>query len=229
MSKYVYNLVENCLERRKKREHFWHLLFLALAATSGSPFLCNGHTWTSVKDVKWKSVPHRHDLHIFQIHTYRTCIKNSSLSCCTGVCRTFFYHIPNFVLTNKNWQSVSKFLNCLFDTPEVKLLKTAAYHLQTTGQIEWYNRTVFASLLRYMNKQHFNWDLLVELLPYPKNEKYNYVQEWPRLPVYQVWNAIHSPTIPFSSLSPRYAAPNVDQTAPVPHPTSIVVPVYGIR
>ena len=79
------------------------------------------------------------------------------------------YGIPSYVLTDNGPQFTSKFFACLCAFLGSKLLNTTAYHPQTNGQAERFNRTIVARMRHYVNEHQTDWDDYVQPLTYGYN------------------------------------------------------------
>lgn len=76
------------------------------------------------------------------------------------------YGFPDALLTDNGPRFVSKFFNGLCGCFNVKKLTTTAYHAQTNGQTEWFNKKIVAQLRQCVKKHEWDWDLFVQSLIY---------------------------------------------------------------
>ena len=81
------------------------------------------------------------------------------------------YGIPNHILSDNGSQFVSKFFSALCAFLGAKLTTTTAYHPQTNGQTERYNKTIITRLRHYVNDHQTDWDLFVQPLTYAYNSQ----------------------------------------------------------
>jgi len=79
------------------------------------------------------------------------------------------YGIPASVLSDNGPQFVSKFMGAVCGILGVKQLTTTAYHPQTNGQTERYNKTIVARLRHYVAENQADWDEYVQPLTYAYN------------------------------------------------------------
>lgn len=70
---------------------------------------------------------------------------------------------PEKILSDNGKQFVGKILSTLEDSLNVKAIKMSAYHPQTNGMTERFNRTLEAMLSQYVSDDHKDWD---EYLPF---------------------------------------------------------------
>ena len=91
------------------------------------------------------------------------------------VARTFFndwvgpYGPPSFLLTDNGPQFVAKFFAAICLLLGVKQHTITAYHPQTNGQVERYNKTLVSRLRHYVADHQRNWDEFVQPLTYAYN------------------------------------------------------------
>lgn len=76
------------------------------------------------------------------------------------------YGIPKYLLTDNGPQFTSKFFAMICSLLGVKHLTTTAYHPQTKGQVEHYNKTIVTRLRHYVAEHQRDWDTLVQPLTY---------------------------------------------------------------
>lgn len=76
------------------------------------------------------------------------------------------YGIPTYILTDNGTQLTSKSFATLCTHLGTKQLTTTAYHPQTNGQVERYNKTIVTRLRHYVAKNQRDWDIFVQPLTY---------------------------------------------------------------
>jgi len=82
------------------------------------------------------------------------------------------YGSPNELLTDQGAQFTNETAQIIYKLMDTKKIRTSAYHPQTNGQTERFNRTLVAMLRPYIDKNQQNWD---ELLKYVVYALYYYV------------------------------------------------------
>lgn len=80
------------------------------------------------------------------------------------------YQLP-FILTDDGLQFVTKLFTAHLGFLGVKQLTATAYHQQTNGQTEWYNKMIAARWWQYGNEHPLNWDIFIEAITYAFNRK----------------------------------------------------------
>ena len=68
------------------------------------------------------------------------------------------YGVPKTLLSDNGPQFSSRLFQCVCDILGVTNLFTSAYHPQTNGQTERYNRTIVSMLRNYVNEHQNDWD-----------------------------------------------------------------------
>ena len=79
------------------------------------------------------------------------------------------YGIPNAILSDNGPQFVAKFFELLCVMLGIKHLTTTAYHPETNGQAERYNRTLAARLRHFVSEHQDDWDAYIQPLTYAYN------------------------------------------------------------
>lgn len=79
------------------------------------------------------------------------------------------YGIPSYVLTDNGRQLVSKLFTTLWPLLQVRKLISETYYLQTNGQGESSNCTIFAALRHYVSDYQRNLDMYVQPPMYAYN------------------------------------------------------------
>ncbi|CAN8077309.1 unnamed protein product [Agarophyton chilense] len=79
------------------------------------------------------------------------------------------YGMPLYLLTDNGSQFVPKFFSHVCATLGIKHVTTTAYHPQTNGQVERFNRTLLDRLGHYVLENRLDWDDYVEPLVYAYN------------------------------------------------------------
>ena len=70
----------------------------------------------------------------------------------------FNYRPPSKLLSDNGGQFTSKFFQSICEIFGTRNLFTTAYHPQTNGQMERFNRTILAGLRHYCSKRGRDWD-----------------------------------------------------------------------
>ena len=87
---------------------------------------------------------------------------------CLDYCLTF--GIPESVLTDQGTNFTSQVIESLWEPLDVHTLRTTAYHPQTDGITERFNRTIKTMLTQFVNNQkQDNWDTKLEKLSFAYN------------------------------------------------------------
>jgi len=81
----------------------------------------------------------------------------------------FPYGIPKSILSDNGPQFISEFFEYVLAVLGVKRIGITAYHPETNGQTERYNKTLAARLRHYINEHQTNWDTFVQPLTYAYN------------------------------------------------------------
>jgi transposase InsO family protein len=81
----------------------------------------------------------------------------------------YAYLPPLSLLTDSGPQFTAKFFLDVCAELGIKQIFTTAYHPQTNGQVERYNRTILASLRAYIAKIQDNWDDYTSAITYAYN------------------------------------------------------------
>lgn len=81
----------------------------------------------------------------------------------------FAYGPPAYLLSDNGQQFTAKHFQAVCQTLGIKNLFTAAYHPQTNGQAERYNRTILAALRAYVADHLDDWDRFAGALSYGYN------------------------------------------------------------
>ena len=81
----------------------------------------------------------------------------------------FAYGAPVSLLTDNGPQFTAKFFQAVCAELGVKKVFTTAYHPQTNGQVERYNRTILAALRGYVARRQDDWDEYTSSLTYAYN------------------------------------------------------------
>ena len=81
----------------------------------------------------------------------------------------YVYGAPNFLLTDNGPQFVAKFFEAVCALLGVRHFMTTAYHPQTNGQTERFNRTILDRLRHYVAENQTDWDAYVQPLTFGYN------------------------------------------------------------
>ena len=73
----------------------------------------------------------------------------------------FKYGVPRTLLSENGPQFNAMFFYSTFRVPGVTILYISAYHPQTNGQVERYNRAVASILHNYVGQHQDDWDVCV--------------------------------------------------------------------
>jgi RNase H-like domain found in reverse transcriptase/Reverse transcriptase (RNA-dependent DNA polymerase)/Integrase zinc binding domain/Integrase core domain/Chromo (CHRromatin Organisation MOdifier) domain/Retroviral aspartyl protease len=83
----------------------------------------------------------------------------------------FVYGPPVSLLTDNGPQFTAKFFQAVCAELGIKKLFTTAYHPQTNGQVERYNRTLIGTLRGYVSKRQDDWDDFTSAITYAYNSR----------------------------------------------------------
>ena len=81
----------------------------------------------------------------------------------------FVYGPPRYALTDNGAQFTAKFFMAVCRELGVAMVFTTAYHPQTNGQVECYNRTIINSLRGYIGDRQNDWDEFTSALTFGYN------------------------------------------------------------
>ena len=81
----------------------------------------------------------------------------------------YAYGAPSYVLTDNGPQFAAKFFEAVCAMIGIKHVFTTAYHPQTNGQVERFNKTLAARLRHYVAEHQKDWDEFVQPLTYAYN------------------------------------------------------------
>lgn len=81
----------------------------------------------------------------------------------------FIFGPPKTILTDKGSNFTSKFMQEVHRSIGIKPKMTTAYHPQTNGQTERYNRTIVAALRKYCSDHPRDWDLFTDAITFGYN------------------------------------------------------------
>jgi len=81
----------------------------------------------------------------------------------------FNFGPPRYVLSDNGKQFASKFFLSVCSTLRIRNLFTSAYHPQTNGQTERFNRTILAGLRHFIAEDQKDWDSFSGALTYAYN------------------------------------------------------------
>ena len=81
----------------------------------------------------------------------------------------FVFGPPKYLLSDNGGQFISKFFQSVCNILGTRNLFTTAYHPQTNGQVERYNRTILAGLRHYCAEHGRDWDQFSNAITYGYN------------------------------------------------------------
>lgn len=94
------------------------------------------------------------------------------------------YGIPAYVSVNHKVQFTSEIFAALCTMLSVRHLKTALYHLETSGRVSWYNHTI-VNRLQHCNAEHqMDWYRYVQRLKYTYTTQAHKAAIWLALVLY---------------------------------------------
>jgi len=85
--------------------------------------------------------------------------------------RVACYGPANHILSDQRSQFMSNFSVAVMKVLGTKTVRTTAYHPQTNGKVEWYNRTMATKLRHYIADDFSRWDELVPVLKLAYNSQ----------------------------------------------------------
>ena len=113
------------------------------------------------------------------------------------------FGIPEAVLTDQGSYFTSQVIESLWERLDVHTLRTTAYHPQTDGITERFNRTIITMLTQFVNEQkQDDWDLKLDKLSFAYNTAVHAVTKLslfelmfgriPKLPIDLVYDQVNS-------------------------------------
>jgi hypothetical protein len=136
--------------------------FQAVSRQATPEISCDGHIGTTPANQIWQPFPPGNLRSIFKGHEEKTVPLRTvtALSVARALCDrwAYVYETPVSLLTDNGPQFTAKFFQTVCDELEIKKVFTTAYHPQTNGQVERYNRTIIASLRGYVAARQDDWD-----------------------------------------------------------------------
>ena len=81
----------------------------------------------------------------------------------------YVYGVPNYLLTDNGPQFAAKFFDTVCGMLGVKHFFTTAYHPQTNGQAERFNKTILDRIRHYVVEHQADWDKFIQPLAYAYN------------------------------------------------------------
>jgi Integrase core domain/Integrase zinc binding domain len=85
----------------------------------------------------------------------------------------YVYGPPVSLLTENGPQFTAKFFQAVCSELGIRKIFTTAYHPQTNGQVERYNRTILASLRGYVCKRQEAWQCIRRINSYSYSREYS--------------------------------------------------------
>jgi transposase InsO family protein len=79
------------------------------------------------------------------------------------------YGLPDSLLTDNGPQFTAKVFQAVCSELGIRKIFTTAYHPQTNGQVERYNRTILAYLRVYVSKRQDEWDDFTSAITFAYN------------------------------------------------------------
>jgi transposase InsO family protein len=97
----------------------------------------------------------------------------TALVCARAFCDhwVYTYGAPRHVLTDNGPQFTAKFFHAVCRELGIEKVFTTAYHPQTNGQVERFNRTILNSLRGYIAANQNNWDEFTSALTFAYNAR----------------------------------------------------------
>lgn len=97
----------------------------------------------------------------------------TALVCARAFCDhwVYSYGAPRHVLTDNGPQFTAKFFHAVCRELGIEKVFTTAYHPQTNGQVERFNRTILNSLRGYIAANQENWDEFTSALTFAYNAR----------------------------------------------------------
>jgi len=101
--------------------------------------------------------------------------KITALSVAQAFCErwVFQYGPPEYLLSDRGTQFVSKFMQKVCKILGIRQAFTAAYHPQTNGQAERFNRTLLAALRTFCGEHPKQWGQFLQAIVYGYNSTYH--------------------------------------------------------
>jgi transposase InsO family protein len=109
----------------------------------------------------------------------------------------YVYGPPVSLLTDNGPQFTAKFFQAVFGKLGIQKVFTTAYHPQTNGQVERYDRTIFASLRGYVAARQDDWDDYTSAVTFAYNCR---VHSSLGLPPFELALSRHPPSLSLQAL-----------------------------
>jgi len=110
------------------------------------------------------------------------------------------YGPPDRILSDKGPQFMSNFFIAVMKMHDIETVRTTAYHLQTNGQLERYNRTMATQLRHYVADDPSQWDELLPVITMAYNSQQH---RSTRIAPFQLVIPRRIPNLTVSNLPPR--------------------------
>jgi hypothetical protein len=156
-------------DQRKKT----HVLPQAVSSLGSTGVYRDRHPRTSPENRAWKQIPVGHDRQVLKANADCTPSDDNSTCVRSGVCDhwVYTYGAPQHVLTDNGPQFTAKFFHAVCRELGIEKVFTTAYHPQTNGQVERFNRTILNSLRGYVAANQNNWDEFTSALTFAYNAR----------------------------------------------------------
>ncbi|CDF40838.1 unnamed protein product [Chondrus crispus] len=138
-----------------RREYYWPHLAADVAATTKT-----GKWFLLVITDRFSKLTQVVALRTITAHTVAVAFCDSWV---------FKYGVPRTLLSDNGPQFNAKFFHSTCRVLGITNLYTSAYHPQTNGQVERYNRTIASMLRNYVGEHQDDWDVYVGPLTYAYN------------------------------------------------------------
>jgi transposase InsO family protein len=98
---------------------------------------------------------------------------NTALAVAKAFCTHWVlsYGPPSYLLSKNGTQFTAKFFLEVFRELGIARVFTTAYHPQTNGQVERFNRTILNALRTYVAKSQADWDYYTSAITYRYNSR----------------------------------------------------------
>ena len=92
----------------------------------------------------------------------------TALTCAKAFCEkwVFKYGQPALLLSDRGTQFISQFFSHVCSILGIRQELTSAYHPQTNGQVERFNRTLLGALQCFCSDKGRDWDQIIRAVAY---------------------------------------------------------------